>query len=400
MKTTTGVGIYFLFLLLFPFSIDTFSQDNKEKTPVSFRDSLDNCLDLSDVIIEKKGFVPMPVIVTEPALGGFGGGLAPIFIERNPPVMKDGKPHIVPPNITAIAGGYTLNDSWMIGGGRAATIRKWGLRYAIGGAYANVNMDYYFNLGKLGKDVKMGFNIQTIPVFLSVSKQLRNPEFAIGLQYLFMHNKVELVDNNGSSEEIIDVFKQKFGDYVSNKVSGNVAKLGTKIGFDNRNTVFTPDRGLRTYLTAEWSNPLVGSEYKYGQFEGAVYYYFPIMKTLITGTRFDVQQIVGNQPFYMRPFIDMRGVPTARYIGKSTMLAEVEERWDFVNRWSLVLFGGGGKAFDKYSEFDDAEWAWGYGTGFRYLMARKLNLRMGVDFAMGTEGFAYYLVFGTAWMRQ
>ena len=43
----------------------------KEKH-VSLKDSVDGKLDLSDYIIDANGFIPIPLIITEPALGGFG----------------------------------------------------------------------------------------------------------------------------------------------------------------------------------------------------------------------------------------------------------------------------------------------------------------------------------------
>lgn len=370
-------------------------EEQARKEKISFRDSLDNNLDLSDIIINKKGFVPMPIIITEPALGGFGGGLAPVFIQPNKPKVIDGKTYPMPPDITAAFGGYTLNDTWMVGGGRVGTIRKWGLRYVIGAAYGNVNMDYYFNLERLNQDAQFEFNMKIIPIYVSLTKQLKDPRFTIGIQYLFMNTDLELKNSHNNSKWISQLDKK-----IEDQLSGNVANLGLKLAFDDRDNIFTPNKGLKVYFTGQWSNPVVGSDYKYGLFEGASYYYFPLRHNLITGTRLDMQQSVGNQPFYIKPFIDMRGVPTARYQGKTTMLAELEERWDFTPRWSLVAFGGLGKAFDNYSDFKDVDTAWSYGGGFRYLMARKLNLRMGVDFANGPEGFAYYLVFGSSWLRQ
>ncbi len=383
-------GIVCFFLL-----VSTVNAQEKESKKVSFRDSIDHQFDLSDWIINKQGFVPVPTIITEPSLGGFGVALAPVFIEQNKPKFINGKVYPQQPNITTAFGGWTVNNSWAAGAARVGLIPKWGIKYAVAGGYANINMDYYFNLDKLGKDVDFGFNIKTIPVMLSVSKQLRDPRFTLGVKYLFMHNKLEVADDNGNG-----VWRQKLDSLVASQVSGNVAKLSVQASFDSRDNTFTPDRGFKINLTADWSNPVVGSDYKYAQFEGAVYYYFPILENLITGTRFDVQQVAGDVPFYIKPYIDMRGVPTARYSGKSTMLAEVEERWDFTKRWSLMLYGGAGKAFDKYSDFGSADWAWSYGTGFRYLIARKLKLRMGVDFAMGPEGFTYYVVFGSSWLRQ
>ncbi len=393
MRKVLVLSVFVLFILV-PHHLNAQTQDNEQKAKLSFRDTLDNCFDLSDFVINKKGFVPMPLIITEPALGGFGAALVPVFIQPNKPKEVNGKMVPLPPNATALFGGYTLNDSWAVGGARSASIPKWGIRYAIGGAYMDVNMDYYFNLDKLDKDVGAEFNIRAIPVFFSVTKELKDPRYSVALRYLFMHNDLEV------KTPAAVPLQQKINDLISGYLSGNIGKLGLEFAYDNRDNTFTPNKGVKTYVTADWSNPAFGSDYQYGQFEGALYYYFPLSHNLITGTRFDMQQVVGDIPFYVKPFIDMRGVPTARYQGRTTALVELEERWDFTRRWSLVFFGGMGKGFDEFSKFNDAEWAWSYGGGFRYLMARKLGLRMGVDLAMGPEGFAYYLVFGTSWLRQ
>jgi outer membrane protein assembly factor BamA len=39
------------------------------------------------------------------------------------------------------------------------------------------------------------------------------------------------------------------------------------------------------------------------------------------------------------------------------------------------------------------------GTGFRYELARRYKLHMGVDVAFGEDGTAFYVQFGNAWMR-
>jgi glucose/arabinose dehydrogenase len=39
------------------------------------------------------------------------------------------------------------------------------------------------------------------------------------------------------------------------------------------------------------------------------------------------------------------------------------------------------------------------GGGFRYELARKYKLHMGVDVAFGPDGPALYVQFGSAWMR-
>jgi glucose/arabinose dehydrogenase len=39
------------------------------------------------------------------------------------------------------------------------------------------------------------------------------------------------------------------------------------------------------------------------------------------------------------------------------------------------------------------------GAGFRYELASKYGLHMGVDVAFGPDGPAFYVQFGSAWMR-
>src|SRR6476620_3615525 len=90
---------------------------NAQKEKPSLRDSLDGAFDVSDYIIDAHGFIPVPYFITEPALGGFGFALAPLFIQKNPPYIDsvDGEIKYTPvePNITGGLGLYTANNSWM-----------------------------------------------------------------------------------------------------------------------------------------------------------------------------------------------------------------------------------------------------------------------------------------------
>ncbi len=345
---------------------------------------------MSDWIINAHGFVPVPIIITEPALGGFGGGLVPVFIQPNKPVERDGKMYPVPPDVTAVAGVYTLNDSWFAGGGRFGSISKYGLRYKVFGGYGDINLSYYHDFDKLGTE-EFKFNIEAVPVYVYLGKQLPDPRFVVGIDYLYI--KSELTPKNNKS--LIPGSWDKAYD-------AQVSMLGAVAEFDSRDNSFTPNRGIKTYLDFKWSSQAFGSDYNYEELEGAFYWYIPVINRWVSGLRLDMQQVFGKAPFFIKPFIDMRGIPAARYQGNTTALVELEERFDFgdTKRWSAVVFGGAGKGFDEYDEFSDAEWAYSYGIGARYLLARKLNLRAGVDIAMGPEGFTYYIIFGTGWMRQ
>lgn len=84
--------------------------------------------------------------------------------------------------------------------------------------------------------------------------------------------------------------------------------------------------------------------------------------------------------------------------------SEAELRWDVTPRWNLIGFGGIGTAFvsDGFSEGEgagDAETVTAQGIGFRYFLAKRFGLRVGVDVAWSKGETTIYLTFGNAWMN-
>ena len=230
--------------------------------------------------------------------------------------------------------------------------------------------------------------IWTVPIFLQATRRLGLSHWYAGLKYLFLKSRLRFVGN--------DTLAHLGQPLEANKL---VSELGALLELDNRDNIFTPDKGLKFHVDAIRSDNIFGSDYDFWRLDYYMYGYLPFAANLTGGLRIDGAQTFGDVPFYLQPYIDMRGVPAERYQGNAALLAEGELRWDFVRRWSAVAFSGVGKAFDSWSEFGSAEWVVSWGAGFRYLLARKFQLRMGIDLAHGAEGFAYYIVFGSNWLR-
>src|SRR5574341_2053639 len=131
--------ISFLILLGVILSAQLRAQEKK----TTFKDTLDGKFDMSDWVINTHGFVPMPEIITEPALGNFGGALSLVFISPN----RNAKF----PDITALTGMYTTNESWATALFRQGTVPHWGLRYTTWVAYGDINMNFYPILPRKGK---------------------------------------------------------------------------------------------------------------------------------------------------------------------------------------------------------------------------------------------------------
>lgn len=380
-----------IFLLTITLLLSGILPAQPSKKHISLKDSLDGKFDLSDYIIDANGFVPVPYIITEPALGGFGGALVPVFIKKRPPYVDSVDGHTVrPPIAPDITGGlmaYTANKTWMLAGFRQGTFVKSRIKYMIGGAYSNVNMAFYLTFDRLGER-ELDFNIKAIPALLQATKRIGKSHWYAGFKYLFLHTDIKFKGDSTLNHLVKDM-----------EFKSIVSQLGVVVELDNRDNVFTPDHGMKFHVEAICSDNIIGSDYDFWRINYYTYIYRKLGHKLVGGLRVDGQQAISDPPFFMLPYIDMRGVAANRYQGNADVLAEAELRWDIVKRWSIMAFGGAGKAFDQWSEFGSADWVYSGGTGFRYLLARKFKLRVGIDIARGPDTWAWYIVFGSNWLK-
>lgn len=363
----------------------------KQKAKISFKDSLDGKFDASSFLIDANGFIPLATIITEPALGGFGVAGGPIFMKKRPPIIDtiNGQPRYTPvaPDITGGGAFWTVNNTWGAVAARSGMFVKARLKYRVVAGYMNINASFYHTFEHIGEQ-EFKFNIKVIPFYAYTLKRIARSNWYGGLQYLLLKADVKLQDND------------QLPSFVSDKEANSfISQPGAVIEFDNRDNIFTPNSGLKFHVDGGWSDNIFGSDFDFGRINYYTYMYKPFGKKIIGGLRIDGQQSIGTPPFYMLPYIDMRGIPAARYQGKADILTEGEIRYDFVPRWSVVGFGGTGKAFDDWNDFGSAKWIYSYGAGFRYLVARKFKLRMGIDVAAGPDSWGYYIVFGSNWLK-
>jgi hemolysin activation/secretion protein len=127
--------------------------------------------------------------------------------------------------------------------------------------------------------------------------------------------------------------------------------------------------------------------------------FVPLLPKLTLGVRGDVAASFGNVPFYLRPYISLRGAPALRYQGDEIAQIEAELRWQFWKRFSLVGFAGSGVAWNGFEHVDNSQTIVTGGAGFRYEVAREYGIHMGLDVAFGPNNTAIYVQIGSAWAR-
>jgi hypothetical protein len=64
-----------------------------------------------------------------------------------------------------------------------------------------------------------------------------------------------------------------------------------------------------------------------------------------------------------------------------------------------VGFAGTGEARSSLAGSERSENLTAGGAGFRYLIARRYGMQMGIDVADGPDDTVLYVVFGNAWLR-
>jgi len=128
-------------------------------------------------------------------------------------------------------------------------------------------------------------------------------------------------------------------------------------------------------------------------------HYMPVSSSVFLSTRLAAAFSFDDVPFYARPFVSLRGAPVLRYMGQNAGSIEAEGRWQFWRRFSGVGFAGVGTAWNQFARFDAQQNVVTGGGGFRYELARRFGLHMGLDLAFGPIEPTLYFIFGNAWLR-
>jgi hypothetical protein len=370
------------------------AQEAEGETPIAeaekpgffdqFKDPEDGMFDMSAWLLENiVGFLPVPIIITEPALDN-GLGLAGVFFhEPKADQMKpDAEGKVILPNISAVAVAVTGNDSWIAGGGH---FRNWGkdhYRYSVFGGYADINLDWYGgeDFPILGNGVR--FNTKGAMLDQEFLFRLGDSEWFLGANWLYLNADV--------SFEIglpIDLPP------IENTVSG-MAAVGLYEDLDYR---ISPRDGLQFRVEAEFNRDAIGSDFDFEKYLWQYRQYFELGEKYTVSWRLDGATTSGDVPFYLEPFVELQGIPAMRYQGPTAATAEIRGGYDIRPRWTILGFAGAGRAADSISDLGSASSRIAYGVGFRYLAAKALGMRMGLDVAKGPEGTYVYIVMGSPW---
>ena len=369
-----------------------------------FTDKLDGNLDASRYLSENAyGFLPVPIIITDPAVDG-GLGMMGLFFHESKEeqaarlkTMQDesndkASHSLMPPSISAAFGAYTGNDSFFIGGGHLGFFNKGSIRYMGGGGYGDINVNFY-GFGDLPLPAPLAINTQATAIMQTLKFKLGESAFYFGPMHRYVDAQVSIIN----SGDLINKIPSNLRPALSTNIVTSGA--GLTVEYDSRDNFYSPTDGLKYEFNYLWFDDVFGSDVDYTLAELTALNYFKITDHWRTAIRMEANYIDSDQvlPPYATPYISMRGIPAARYQGQSVALSELEVAYRINLRWELSAFAGIGKASDSFSDFSDSDSRVSKGIGFRYLIARRYDFNMGIDIAKGPEDTVFYIQAGSAW---
>ena len=349
-----------------------------------FIDPDDQQLDLSYFLENPRGFLPIPIIVTEPAVG-YGGGMAGMFLR---PREEAGEEGWARPNISGIGGFGTQNGTWGAFAGDSTLWFDGRLKTMVGAGTGRANLDFYgqgLNLPVLDQGVRYTLKFGGAVAQASWQIAPKSPWW-LGLRYVAAEVEPTLRDE--------PIFAG-LASAIRIKVSAPTAILE----YDTRDNVFTPTRGIYAETSYMASRQALGASVDFERFQQVLIGWLPLASNVTVGANGNYERSSAGTPFFLRPYVQLRGVPAVRYQGDRAVSGEAELRWQFDGRWSVLAFGGAGAT--RTDRRDDVlrQNVGSGGFGLRYELARKFGLNAGIDVAHSPGTTAIYFVVGNAWFR-
>ncbi|MDD9155720.1 BamA/TamA family outer membrane protein [Aliivibrio sp. S4TY2] len=370
---------------------------------IEFTDPIDGSLDMGEYLAENAyGFLPMPILITEPALG-YGFGFAGVFLHESEKQREkrkqlaatslNGGAQLLTPAITVAGGLATENGTWMGFIGHRRTWNKDTIRYMGGLAYGDMNMTFYRqknNAGALepivgnsgvefgmrggGGMQQLQFRIDDSPLFLGIVQKYFQPELSI--------------NSHPNADEILNRL-------------GNTTPTGSGVGllmeYDTKNNFLNPMKGMNYTVEYLWFRDGIGSDYDFDTLNIKGHHYWTLTSQWSLAMRGYYKSLYTDEsllppPAY--PDIQLRGIARNRYQGEQTLSLEGQVNYQWTTRWSSNLFAGLGYASSHHNSLLKEDEQYAYGVGFRYLIARRYGMKIGIDVAFSEEDTALYFQVG------
>lgn len=378
MKKNWLVIGYFLWVCSLLIADETI--ENNDSKEISFFTQRGD-LDMSEYMSQAYGFLPIPIIITEPAVG-YGGGLTLVYLHDTLLGQKASSGRRIPPSISGMVAMRTENGTEGLGGFHIGYWNEDTLRTTTYIGQPNIFIDIYAG----NKAIQL--NVDGFLFYQALKKRIGESNLFLGASYMYVKSDINLDFN-----------------LFAKTREETIASASFIVEYDTRDNHLSPTSGIFLSARAQFYNKAVGGDYNFENYKSTNLFYnklndkvnldFNIVGETINEERNEIAP-------YLYPFISMRGLPAMKYQGGSVITMQSEFSYNFTSRWEGTIFAGIGKAFSKQIAVDNISFSNASshiagGVGFRYLLAEKFGLKAGIDITTSKDGQSFYIQIGTAW---
>jgi hypothetical protein len=357
-----------------PLSIEASSHGDRVDNPMGERETTG---EPPDENAESGGeFTPVVLPVVDPSIGN---GLAVVGLYSFP---SSGREEDRPRSTVGAVAGGTDNDSRLVGAGGSFHFDDDRYRVNVKGGYGNLNMDFY----GLGGDGPLASNPVTFNFkgfFGESFAQIRiadNLYFGATGRYLGSKVKFSL------PVEVLPTLEAEF----------TLASLGLILEYDTRDDAWFPVDGSHGVAVVSRYEGAIGSDAEFMNFDARYARYASPWSDLAVAGEVRVAHSGDGAPFFMLPFISIRGLPTGRYLDSTVAQVQGELRTTVWRRLGAVVFAGTGVVFPSLTSFEEGNAGYGLGAGLRYRLPGEDKINVGIDVAYGGEDPVVYFRVGEA----
>lgn len=370
----TQLGLYSLLCVLFLWPVPA---NYAAELPTTAEELQKEAEDTGSVFKKERRFVPVPIPIANPTVGA---GLAVVGMYLHPRKPEDSD---LPTSISGVLGMYTNSESWVTGVFHEGYYGQ--DRYRVRGllGYGEFNLKFY-GIGDDSKlrDNPLDYEAKTFALLPRLLFRLPVKNWFLGAQYLYMEIDATF-KTSGLLPGLPDV-----------NLPTKTAGLGLVGVYDSRNNNLWPTDGTWLEITATDYGDYFGGDFDYQKYILKFTQYFPLTNTVTLAYRLDGKFIDGDAPFYDLSSLNLRGFAGGRYVDDQAVSAQVEGRWNFYKKWTVLVFGGAGRIADEVSDLGSSSTQWAGGAGIRYMIAEGQKLNIGIDVAYGDGETAIYVQIG------
>ena len=321
----------------------------------------------------KGTWLTVPIPVSNPTVGS---GLQAAILYLHP---KESENPEVPNSTSGIGGMYTDSESWYVGGFHDGSWKEGKMRYRAAIVTADLKLDYY--APGLKDDASIPYTLSSDVAFGQILGRIPNTKnWYMGLRYAYSSSDLTF----GTGAVAIPPIT---GTLVT-------SSLGLMTNYDSRNNNYYPTSGQYFEAVVSRDDESWGSDFSFDKLTSFYNYYVPLnnKSTLALQARFAIAS--GDTPFYLLPYLQMRGFPAGKYKDDVAMTGHFEWRYKFHPRWGFVTFYEFGSAENSFDDLFKTDTITSYGGGIRWQVSEDKKLNLGVDVAVSNDDYTLYVQIG------